>query len=129
MRILAFAFALPLLFVAGVSKAETFTGCLKNNGKITDVAIGEAPNRPCRNRLQIHWNSQGPQGEPGPQGPPGPEGPQGPPGDSGPSLPVVVDVTGTVLGPAYNYPVDAQRFSGTIDRPPVIIMSFIRSSK
>ena len=28
MRILAFAFALPLLFVVGVSNADTFTGCL-----------------------------------------------------------------------------------------------------
>ena len=69
-RILAFAFALSLLFVAGVSKAETFTGCLKNFGIITNVAIGTAPKRPCRrNSQQISWNSEGPPGSPPPPPP------------------------------------------------------------
>ena len=34
MRMLAFAFALPLLVVAGVTKAQTFTGCLTSGGTI-----------------------------------------------------------------------------------------------
>ena len=70
-RILAFAFALSLLFVAGDSKADTFTGCLRNfGGIITNVAIGTAPKRPCRrNSQQISWNSEGPPGSPPPPPP------------------------------------------------------------
>ena len=61
LRILAFAFALSLLFVAGISKSDTFTGCLSNGGKIKNVAIGSAPARPCKdNSQQISWDSEPP---------------------------------------------------------------------
>ena len=76
MRILAFAFALSLLFVAGVSKAETFTGCLNNtSGNMNKVAVGPLPASPCTgNSQQISWNAVGPQGE---RGEPGESGDQG----------------------------------------------------
>jgi len=80
MRILAFAFALPLLVVAGVSKAETFTGCLAS-GNINKVAISLTPKSPCTgNSQQISWNAEGPQGEQGEDGEQGMQGIQGEPG-------------------------------------------------
>jgi len=73
MRMLAFAFALPLLVAAGVSKADTFTGCLNNtSGIMNKVAVGPLPASACTgNSQQISWNAEGPQGEQGEQGEPG----------------------------------------------------------
>jgi hypothetical protein len=69
---LTFALALPLLFVAGDVKSDTFTGCLNDNGNLNKIAAGPAPSSPCTgNSQQVSWNAQGPQGEQGEQGPPG----------------------------------------------------------
>ena len=64
---------LILLITYGSAFSETFTGCLKPNGKIIRVKIGIEPKKPCKKKwLQISWNEEGP------IGPQGPEGPQGP---------------------------------------------------
>ena len=60
---------------AGPAAADTFTGCLTENGKLRNVAQGDEPRRPCRGKsTEITWNVEGPKGDPGPQGPSGPTG-------------------------------------------------------
>lgn len=77
----------------GQSTGNTYSGCLRPDGKLVKVAIGPEPTSPCAgSAVQISWNESGPPGDVGPrgaQGPPGAEGErglrgvQGPPGTSG----------------------------------------------
>ncbi len=69
---------------------DTYTGCLKENGQLQEVAIGNSPQKACKAKdAQISWNAEGPpgaDGADGAQGPPGAdgeEGAQGPKGDPG----------------------------------------------
>ena len=52
-----------LLGVAGIALADdpttTLTGCLKN-GKLTNVAVGDQPAKPCKAKeVQVGWNAHG----------------------------------------------------------------------
>ena len=63
---------------------NTYTGCLKG-GNLRNIAIGDAPTRPCaRNETQISWNQKRQPGKPGIQGEQGPKGDQGENGSAGP---------------------------------------------
>lgn len=70
------AVAVAAVMVAGVAVAangggdgDQYTGCLKKNGQLDQLAIGDEPTAPCgKNETQITWNAQGPPGEPGPPG-------------------------------------------------------------
>jgi hypothetical protein len=59
---------------------------LSDKGAITNVAIGHAPTKACKEgkETQITWSETGPQGDTGPAGPTGPTGPAGPQGEQGP---------------------------------------------
>ncbi len=92
-RRLLFTGIVAIALLGGVTVAQTtssnvYTGCLKSNGQLKDVAIGTVPVRPCRgNETQVSWNETGPaglQGPPGPKGDQGEPGPQGIPGAAGP---------------------------------------------
>lgn len=66
------------------SRADVYTGCLKPNGSIKKVAIGNQPAKKCNaSDTQISWNEEGPSGPPGPQGVAGPQGPAGADGATG----------------------------------------------
>lgn len=80
---------------------QQYTGCLNPTaGQIFQVAVGDAPSKPCAtSQEQITWSRTGPvgprgeqgpvgakgdTGAVGPVGPSGPAGPQGPAGETGP---------------------------------------------
>jgi hypothetical protein len=79
---------LTMALFSGIASAQTettYTGCLKHNGKLVKVAVGDSPSRACKKKeIQITWSATGIKGDPGPQGPEGPQGPQGPEGPEGP---------------------------------------------
>ena len=98
-----------LVLTAGIAIAqppapEGFTACLKDNGKLEHVAVGTAPEKPCKdNELQVSWNAAGPEGpagQVGPQGPQGPAGAQGPQGMTGPAGADGADGAPGPVGPA-----------------------------
>lgn len=77
--------ALSIGVAQGQVEGQTFTGCLRPNGKLVKVAIGAEPTSPCKGiAVQVSWGEEGPPGQPGSPGAPGPQGPQGPQGDRGP---------------------------------------------
>jgi hypothetical protein len=69
---------------SGQTSGDTYTGCLRQNGRLVKVAIGSAPTLPCAGTaVQASWNETGPEGPAGPQGAQGTQGPQGERGPRG----------------------------------------------
>ena len=67
------------------SAGQTYTGCLSDNGKLDQVAIGDHPSKDCKSKdVQVSWNETGETGATGPSGPSGAQGPTGPQGATGP---------------------------------------------
>ncbi len=81
----ALTVVLAVVMVAAVAVAagdgeetQHYTGCLRADGEIRHVAIGNTPLRDCKkNEVQITWNAQGPPGEKGDKGDTGAQGVQG----------------------------------------------------
>ncbi len=59
--------------------SDEITGCLSSEGKLSNIALGPSPAKPCKSKdTQVSFGGEeGPDGPPGPPGPPGAEGPQG----------------------------------------------------
>src|SRR5262245_4769120 len=69
---------------SGQTTGDTYTGCLRDSGKIVKVAIGDAPAEPCvAPAIEVRWGETGPEGPPGAKGEIGPQGIRGPRGQQG----------------------------------------------
>lgn len=88
--VVAAMFVAAAAVMAVADNGDTFTACLDEKGRLTQVAEGTEPVDICKKDARVvSWSAEGP------QGPPGVDGIEGPPGQDAQPCTVVEDLEGT----------------------------------